>query len=177
MPGAYLKGNSSFPDTSFSVDHIARPWDVYGPLQPVLLLNAEFIKEHDLAFTYYKLKHLVVISVHGTIVPSTIPYTGKEDDTSFVYSGSFNFPEQNFSTLKFDIGSSLACDRNAYQAAMSVLDKRGEIFYDLSSDSRLGFMNINGNIAPNVLTLLVASGMMPHHIYTIAGVIMYEALS
>lgn len=177
MPGAFLKGNSSFPGALFVVDEISRSWDVYGALTPPVISNESFLKENNLSFTYYKLKNFIAIGVQGTIVPSTIPYSGSEDDTSFVYSGSFTFPEQQVSTLQFDVGSTLACARHEYQTTLDVIDERGEVFYRPTVDTRLGLMNINGITQPNTLTLSVATGIMPHHTYTLSGVIMYEALS
>lgn len=177
MPGAFLKGNSSFPGARFIVDEISRSWDNYGALTPSVISNEHFLKENNLSFTYYKLQNFVAIGVQGTIVPSTIPYSGSEDDTSFIYSGSFTFPEQQVSTLQFDVGSTLACARNEYQTTLNVIDERGEVFYRPSVDTRLGLMNMNGITQPNTLTLSVATGIMPHHTYTLSGVIMYEALS
>lgn len=177
MPGAFLKGNLSFPGATFTVDNISRSWDVYGALTPAVISNQQFLKENNLSFTYYKLKNFIAISVEGTIIPSTIPYSGSEDDASFIYSGSFTFPEQQVSTLQFDVGSTLACARHEYQTTLNVIDERGEVFYRPSVDTRLGLMNINGITEPNTLTLSVATGIMPHHIYTLSGIIMYEALS
>ena len=177
MPGAFFKGNSSFPGTTFIVDEISRPWDIYGALTPSVISNQQFLKENNLSFTYYKLQNFIAMSVEGTIVPSTVPYSGSEDDTSFLYSGSFAFPEQQLSTLQFDVGSTLACARYEYQTTLDIIDERGEVFYRPSVDTRLGMMNINGITEPNKLTLSVATGIMPHHTYTLSGVIMYEALS
>lgn len=177
MPGAFLKGNSSFPGMVFTVDEISRSWDVYGALTPNLVSNYEFIKNNNLSFTYYKLKHFIAISLHGTVIPSTVPYSGIEDDTSYIYSGSFTIPEPQFSVLEFDIGSTLACARHEHQASLNVIDERGDVFYHPTVDTRIGIININGVTEPTTLRVSVASGFMPHHTYTLSGIIMYEALA
>ena len=178
MPGAFLKGNSSFAGAKFIVDSLSRPWNVHGELTPPLdQADAPFVKASTLRFKYYKLKHLVALAVEGTVVPSTVPYAGAEDETAYIYTGTFSFPDPLFTTLRFDVGDTLACAAYEYQTAMGVTDVKGDVFYQQSADARIGLMAIDGANDPTTLHLTVASGMLPHHTYTLSGVLMYEALS
>lgn len=175
MPGAFLKGNSLFPGSSFVVDEISRSWNVHGSVVPTLLSNQQYILENNLVFDYYKFGTVAVLGVHGVIVPSTIPYFGVEGSTDYIYTGSFSFPDKQFTTLKFDIGNVLACSRHEYQTTLDVTDERSEVFYDTSLDSRLGYMSMNGLTQPTVVELKVCSGMLPHHRYNLSGVLYYES--
>eukprot|EP00965_Chrysotila_dentata_P128431 4246507-Pleurochrysis_carterae.AAC.1 len=178
MPGAFLKGNTLFPGSRFSVDDVTRPWDVHGTSQADTESNADFFtNDTRVSVSYYKLKHIIVLSVHGTITPSTLPYYGTEGSTAYLYQSATNaLPGRMRTQMHVDIDQYLSAAPFHFENALTVCDMKNAVFYNTSEDERPGTVHINGRLHPTRLVLTVPTGLFPHHTYTVAGTLAYEPL-
>jgi len=182
MPGAFLKGNSSFlAANEFSVDQLSRPWNVLGQANLRELADQPFIvSEKECA--YYKLKNIVILTIKATIIPTTFQYTGVENDTSFLYSGKLDLLAQNVNgklptQLVFVLDSFLAAGPFHYQNSLTVVDRKTSVFFDITEDQQIGTLHINGVLNATHLILTLPSGFLPHHRYTVSASLAYSSIT
>lgn len=177
MPGAFLKGNSLFHGARFEVDELNSPWNVYGIL-PIQFdtETAHFIRSSTLLINYFKLRNVICLHITGSIRPSTVPYTGVEGDTSYLYMGnSVSFDSPVFNTLKIDLEATLASSRNVFSSVVNITDTKDAVYYNPTRDPSMGIVSIDGHVNATRLTISnPLNGYIPHHEYRIDGTLFYE---
>ena len=176
MPGAYLKGNSSFPGSTFIVDQVSRPWNVEGTATSTII-NTDFLFNSDSFCTvqYYKLKHIVSLYIDVFLKPSSLPYTGVEDDTSYIYTGDFAFSKVNTSA-NIRLDAILSAGRYHFETSVNVDDYKSGVFFENSLSSIMGTVHLNGILDATMLCINIPTGLLPNHEYRICGTLMYECL-
>lgn len=175
MPGAFLKGNSSFPGSSFVVDEISRPWNPDGAASAEIINRDDFTADSRCTVEYYRLKNIVSLHVDALLKPSSLPYTGVEDDTSYIYTGNFAFSEVS-TTARVRLDGRLAAAPYHYENSVSVEDFKTGVFFDTSLSPALGRVHVNGIEDTTELVLTVPGGLLPNHEYRARGTIIYETL-
>tara|TARA_Y100001936_G_C15840049_1_gene541473 strand:- start:252 stop:776 length:525 start_codon:yes stop_codon:yes gene_type:complete len=173
MPGAYLKGNSLFPGASFVVDEISRPWNNEGVVQASFINMDDFKPESFCKLKYYRLKNIISLYIEALLIPNSLPYTGVENDTAYIYTGSFDFDDVN-TAARFKLDSRLSCAPFHYQTSLYAEDFKTGVFFELGRSYIMGFVHMNGLIDSTELTLTVPSGFLPNHEYRISGTFIYE---
>lgn len=174
MPGAYLKGNSLFPGNSFVVDEISRPWNIDGVVNTSFINVADFKPESQCKVYYYKLKNLVSLYIDAVLKPSSMPYTGVENDTTYIYTGDFNFDTVNTTARVRLENSRLSCAPFHFETSMNVEDFKTGVFFELGRSYILGFAHMNGLLDSTELILTVPGGLLPNHEYRICGTFIYQ---
>lgn len=175
MPGAFLKGNCSFPG-SFIVDELSRSWDIFGTSNAFIKNANDFTNDSSCSVHYYKLKNIIFLSMYAVLKPSTKKYTGIENDTAYIYTGEFNFPEKIVTEVEIELRGELSASPFHFQNSLAVEDFKTGVFFEICSDAKLGFMHVNGLLDPTKLVLTLPSGFVPHHTYTLSGSLIYEVL-
>lgn len=175
MPGAYLKGNSSFPGSTFIVDEVSRPWNIEGVAHTSIVEHTSFTNESSCTVQYYKLKNIVSLYVDALLKPSTLSYTGVENDTSYIYTGDFTF-----STVRTAASVKLAPLLTAapyhFETSVNIEDFKTGVFFEPSISVVMGTLHLNGILDPTVLVITIPSGMLPNHEYKICGTLIYQCL-
>ena len=181
MPGAFLKGNSSFlAGTEFSVDELSRAWDIFGVANVRLAGDTSLYSLSDLHCTYYKLQNITILALDVTITPSTVQYTGVQNDTSFLYSGALDLFAQNANNkvpteVTLELDAFLGAAPYHFQNNISVIDEMTAVFFDVTEDQRIASIHINGVLSPTSLIITLPSGFLPHHRYHVHGSIFYAS--
>jgi len=175
MPGAYLKGNSSFPGSTFIVDEVSRPWNTEGTATSIIINNTDFTSDSFCTVQYYKLKNIVSLYVSARLKPSSLPYTGVENDTSYLYTGDFVFSNVN-TTANIRLDSILSAAPYHFETSINIDDYKTGVFFDTNLSAVMGMIHLNGVIDPTMLRITIPTGMLPHHEYNICGTIIYECL-
>lgn len=175
MPGAYLKGNSSFPGSSFIVDEVSRPWNIEGYFTPTIINNTDFTSDSFCTVQYYKLRNIVSLYIDALLKPSSLPYTGVENDTSYIYTGDFEFSQVNTSA-NIRLNSFLSAAPYHFETSVNVNDFKSGVFFDPSLSSIMGTLLLNGILDPTMLRITIPTGMLPNHEYNISGTFMYQCL-
>jgi len=175
MPGAYLKGNSSFPGSTFIVDEISRPWNISGLAASTITNETYFTPDSYCTVQYYKLKNIVSLYIDALLKPSTLPYTGVENDTSYIYTGDFSFSSVN-TVANIRLDSVLSAAPYHFETSINTDDYRTGVFFDTNLSAVMGIIHINGIIDPTMLHITIPTGMLPNHEYNICGTIIYECL-
>jgi hypothetical protein len=176
MPGAYLKGNISFPSSAFSVDTVSRAWNYSGSLDTIISNTSDFTADSNCRVDYYKLENIIILSVTAFLKPSTFRYLGANDQTSYVYTGDFEFPDKIVTEANVQLDKKLSCATHHFQTAITVEDFKTGVFFDLSRDYRLATMHINGVLDTTKLVITLPSGFLPNHEYNVSGELIYEVL-
>lgn len=165
---AFLKGNSAFPATSFSADHLSESWtDTTLPPN-----NSIFTTSSSVRASLFRLRHLSALHINGVLVPSTTPYTGSEQDTSYLYDGDFHFDSIATQT-SFQLPVPSAGGR--WQSNVTVLDQATGVFFDPSRLQVLAWLSIEPEDTGRV-TLHVPTSFVPHHNYYVHGTLIYESV-
>jgi len=176
MPGAYLKGNSSFPGQVFTVDVISRPWNVEGEYAAPIVNASDFTTDSIVTLRYYKLRNIISLYVTANLKPNTAPYTGSENSTAYIFTGDLTFPNKIVTEARVRLNSGLSAAGFHFENSVNVIDLRTGVFFELSRDERMGSAHINGILDATELILHVPTGLLPNHEYTIAGSLLYQAL-
>jgi len=176
MPGAYLKGNSSFPGQVFTVDIIQRPWDVEGESPAPIINSHEFTTDSTVTLKYYKLKNIISLYVTAKLKPNTAPYTGSEGSTSYIFTGDLTFPNKIVTEVRVRLAGGLSAAGFHFENSVNVMDFRTGVFFELSRDERMGSVHINGILDATELILHIPSGLLPNHEYEICGSLLYQTL-
>lgn len=177
MPGAFLKGNSSFVTRNFTVDKLSNKW-IYKTVDTSNENEGCVMKRTDLSLHVFKLKHIVNIHLNGTVVPSTVPYTGFEDSTYYLYDTTQNIKLDEVPTF-FDVSldPSLTASASIFKNDIFVLDNVQNVYYEYGREmSHMGFMTIDGTQTSSTLRVTVPIGFLPHHTYSIQGSLVFELL-
>ena len=175
MPGAYMKGNLSFPGSIFSVDEVSRSWNIEGAATSTIINNTNFTSDSSCTVQYYKLKNIVSLYINALLKPSSLPYTGVEDDTSYIYTGDFSFSDVNtIANIRLD--PILSAAPYHFETSVNVDDFKTGVFFDTQLSTIMGMVHLNGIIDPMKLCITIPSGMLPNHEYRICGSFIYECL-
>lgn len=175
MPGAYLKGNSSFPGSTFIVDEISRPWNSEGSATSTIINNTDFTSDSSCTVQYYKLKKIVSLYIGALLKPSSLSYTGVENDTSYIYTGDFVFSNVN-TTANIRLDPILSAAPYHFETSINTADYKTGVFFDTNLSAVMGMIHINGIFDPTLLRITIPTGMLPNHEYNICGTIIYECL-
>lgn len=175
MPGAYLKGNSSFPGSTFIVDEVSRPWNIEGPATSTIINNTDFTTDSSCTVQYYKLKNIVSLYIDAFLKPSSLPYTGVQNDTSYIYTGDFAFSNVNTSA-NIRLDPILSATPYHFETSVNIVDFKTGVFFDTNLSAVMGMVHLNGIIDPTMLCITIPTGMLPNHEYNICGTIIYECL-
>ena len=176
MPGAYLKGNSSFPGQVFTVDVLNRPWNVEGEQQVAIVNGSDFTSDSTVTVKYYKLKNIIALYFRAHLKPSTVAYTGSAGSTSYIFTGDLTFPDKIVTEARVRLGGALSAAGFHFENSLNVVDFRTGVFFDMSRDERIGSAHINGILDATELVMHVPSGLLPNHEYTLSGSLMYQTL-
>lgn len=175
MPGAYLKGNSSFPGSTFTVDEISRPWNMEGTATSTIINNTKFTSDTSCTVQYYKLKKVLALYISALLKPSSLPYTGVENDTSYIYTGDFAFSNVN-TTANIRLDPILSAAPYHFETSINAEDYKTGVFFDTNLSAVMGMIHLNGILDPTLLRITIPTGMLPNHEYNICGTIFYECL-
>lgn len=175
MPGAYLKGNSFFPGSRFIVDEISRAWNLQGIAESTIINHTEFTTSSYCTVQYYKLKNIISLHVEAVLKPSSFPYTGIENDTSYIYTGDFVFSRVN-TTATVRLPSLLTSAPYHFERSVNIEDFKTGVFFETNISSVLGMIHLNGIMDSTMLVITVPSGMLPNHEYKVCGTLIYECL-
>tara|TARA_Y100000389_G_C17438402_1_gene506989 strand:- start:743 stop:1270 length:528 start_codon:yes stop_codon:yes gene_type:complete len=175
MPGAYLKGNSSFPGSTFIVDEVSRPWNTEGTATSTIINNRNFTSGSSCTVQYYKLKKMVSLYISVLLKPSSLPYTGVENDTSYIYTGNFAFSNVN-TTADIRIDPILSAAPYHFETSVNIDDYKTGVFFDTNLSAVMGMIHLNGILDPTLLRITIPTGMLPNHEYNICGTMIYECL-
>lgn len=173
---AYLKGNSLFPAQNFNVDIISRAWNMDGVVDSSIINNSDFSADSYVTVNYYKLKNIAVIYIDGVLKPSTVPYTGVPDDTSYIYTGEFEFERVNTTANVRMQLPALSSAPYHFENTMNVEDYRTGVFFEPNRNSIMASVHINGILDSTKLVVTIPSGMLPNHEYQICGTLIYQCL-
>lgn len=177
---AFLKGNTRFPGSRFTVDELTRSWDVLGTSAVDLSDNGAYLSKDTLvSVSYFKLKNMIILTLRGSITPSTYPYSGTEDDTEYLYDGRTQtvLPEQMRTHVSIDVDAHLSVSPFHFENSVSVTDTKHDVFYDTTEDVRIGTMHMNGRLHPTRIVLTIPTGLFPHHTYAVTGELAYEPIA
>jgi hypothetical protein len=175
MPGAYLKGNLSFTGSKFTVDEVSRPWNIDGTATSTIINNTDFTSDSFCTVQYYKLKNIVSLYISASLKPSSLPYTGVENDTSYIYTGDFAF--SNVSTeANIRLDPILSAAPYHFETSINIDDFKTGVFFDTHLSAVMGMIHLNGILDPTSLRITIPTGMLPNHEYNICGTIIYECL-
>ena len=175
MPGAYLKGNLSFPGSTFIVDEVSRHWNTEGTATSTIINNTDFTFDSSCTVQYYKLKNIVSLYISASLKPSSLPYTGLENDTSYIYTGDFSFSNVN-TAVNIRLDPILSAAPYHFETSINIDDFKTGVFFDTNLSSVMGMIHLNGIIDPTMLRITLPTGMLPNHEYNICGTIIYECL-
>jgi hypothetical protein len=175
MPGAFLKGNVSFPG-SFFVDQLSHTWNQQGKSVVELLDGTAFRPDSKVEIDYFRLRRFACLSVLAVLHPSTTPYTGIEQDTHYIYTGQMVFPEKLPTEARIRIRDNLAASACHFENVASVSDVKTGVFFNRSADQHIGSVHINGILDSTQLVLTNPIGFLPNHVYEISATLMYEVL-
>jgi hypothetical protein len=175
MPGAFLKGNISFPNSTFIVNDIFRPWNIEGVEHPTIINDTDFTTDSYCVVEYYKLKNIVFLYIDAFLKPTSLPYTNIENDTAYIYTGDFLFSRVN-TTVNVRLSSVLTAASYHYETSGNVEDIKTGVFFDTSISSIMGIVHLNGALDSTMLVITIPSGMLPNHEYRISGTLIYECL-
>ncbi len=175
MPGAYMKGNSSFPGSTFIVDEVSRPWNIEGSVTSTIINNTHFTSDSSCTVQYYKMKNIVSLYIDALLKPSSLPYTGVENDTSYIYTGDFSFSQVNTSA-NIRLDPVLSAAPYHFETSVNINDFKSGVFFDPSLSSVMGTVHLNGILDPTMLRITIPTGMLPNHEYSICGTFIYQCL-
>lgn len=175
MPGAYLKGNSSFPGSTFIVDEVSRPWNMEGTATSTIINNTDFTSDSLCTVQYYKLKNIVSLYINALLKPNSLPYTGVENDTSYIYTGDFEFSNVN-TEANIQLDAILSATPYHFETSINIDDYKTGVFFDTDLSSVMGMIHLNGILDPTRLRITIPTGMLPNHEYNVCGTIIYECL-
>lgn len=175
MPGAYLKGNSSFPGSTFVVDEISKSWNAHGVVDAIIINEQDFTPDSHCTIKYYKLKHIIFLHIDAVLKPSSLPYTGVQDDTSYIYTGDFTFSKVN-TTANVRLTPALASASYHFQNTLNIEDLKSGVFFDTNVSFIMGTVHINGIIDSTEIVITAPTGMLPNHEYNVCGTLIYQSL-
>lgn len=176
MPGAFLKGNVSFPG-SFFVDQLSHTWNQQGKsVMQLLDAGTVFRPDSTVEIDYFRLRRLACVSVLAVLYPSTLPYIGVENDTEYIYTGQTVFPEKLPTEARIRIRDDLAASPCHFENVTTITDTKTGVFFNRSADRQLGSVHVNGILDSTQLVLTNPTGFLPNHVYEISATIIYEVL-
>lgn len=171
---AFRKGNSNFPGSSFVVDELSRVWNHSGVIAPQPTAP-DLVKTNGLNVTYYKLLNMAIINVSGTIVPSTIPHTGVEDSTAYLYTGPnvlTNIP----TSVTFSLGSTIRSSSDVFTSSCDIRDSQSKLYFAPYQLTRDGFTQVHTDNNNTYLQIFCPTGFLPHHNYALSSTIVLSCV-
>jgi hypothetical protein len=121
------------------------------------------------------MKNIVSLYIDALLKPSSLPYTGVENDTSYIYTGDFSFSQVNTSA-NIRLDPVLSAAPYHFETSVNINDFKSGVFFDPSLSSVMGTVHLNGILDPTMLRITIPTGMLPNHEYSICGTFIYQCL-
>lgn len=190
--GSYFRGNVATISADLIADNVSTTW---APIADVLSFHPSMLSTlsmHTVSGRYLQFTNIAMLQARVSIAPSTRPYTGRDGDTTYVYTdqnpqitftslGDVDTPDQPlFTTLSLSLSPSLAVRTSKLFACTgSVTDIKGSVFLNpevnmhnvaiVTADGRSATLSTGGTI-----NIFYVNGFLPNHQYQIDFLLCYE---